>query len=180
MKQKTKKINFKKLDEKVIKELKKIDYHKIIYIFFLIFFLQSCTHWNNSKTMSILGGGAGGYSAYALGSNMVGGEYGIPIAIAGTLLGAFIGSEIGDNMDENSNSINVALDSNYGQSQTWYQPQTNTRETIIPKERFISKNNDECRKFDWEIEDSGSIKRGSGIACKNSNGDWETLGSTMM
>ena len=48
MKQKTKKINFKKLDEKVIKELKKIDYHKIIYIFFLIFFLQSCTHWNNS------------------------------------------------------------------------------------------------------------------------------------
>ena len=52
--------------------------------------------WNSTKTMSILGGGAGGYSAYALGSNMVGGEYGIPIAIAGTLLGAFIGSEIGD------------------------------------------------------------------------------------
>ena len=164
------------------KNKKELIMNKYFTIILVSIFSIGCSgqSWNSTKTMSILGGGAGGYSAYALGSNMVGGEYGIPIAIAGTLLGALIGSEIGDNMDENSNSINVALDSNYGQSQTWYQPQTNTRETIIPKERFISKNNDECRKFDWEIEDSGSIKRGSGIACKNSNGDWETLGSTMM
>ena len=110
MKQKTKKINFKKLDEKVIKELKKIDYHRIIYVFFLIFFLQSCTHWNNSKTMSILGAGTAGYSAYSMGSKMVGKEYGLPIALAGTLVGAFLGSEIGSNMDQNAQVINLSLD----------------------------------------------------------------------
>ena len=106
MKQKTKKINFKKLDEKVINELKKIDYHKIIYIFFLIFFLQSCTHWNNSKTMSILGAGTAGYSAYQMGSKMVGKEYRLPIALVCTLVGAFLGSEIGSNMDQNAQVIN--------------------------------------------------------------------------
>ena len=136
--------------------------------------------WNNTKTMSILGGGAGGYSAYALGSNMVGGEYGIPIAIAGTLLGAFIGSEIGDNMDENSNSINVALDSNYGQSQTWYQPQPTLEKQLFLRNGLFQKITMSVESLIEEIEDSGSIKRGSGIACKNSNGDWETLGSTMM
>ena len=112
--------------------------NKYFTIILVSIFSIGCSRqsWNSTKTMSILGGGAGGYSAYALGSNMVG-EYGIPIAIAGTLLGAFI-EKNWNNMDENR-PINVALDSNYGQSQTWYQPQTNTRETIIPKERFISK-----------------------------------------
>jgi surface antigen len=153
-----------------------------LYLIFILSLSTGCSNstWNSTKIMGILGGGAGGYSAYALGSEMVGSEYGIPIALAGTLLGAFIGSEIGDNLDENRSEINLALDNNINQSQTWYDPQDNKRETIIPKERFISKNNDECRKFNWEVEDSGSIKRGSGVACKNSNGDWETLGSTMM
>ena len=33
-----------------------------------------------------------------------------------------------------------------------------------------------CKKFNWELEDSGQIRRGSGIACQNSDGDWQVLG----
>ena len=29
-------------------------------------------------------------------------------------------------------------------------------------------------------EDGAEVKKGSGVACKNSNGEWETLGSSMM
>ena len=45
--------------------------NKYFTIILVSIFCIGCSgqSWNNSKTMSILGGGAGGYSAYALGSN---------------------------------------------------------------------------------------------------------------
>ena len=181
MKQKTKKINFKKLDEKVIKELKKIDYHKIIYVFFLIFFLQSCTHWNNSKTMSILGAGTAGYSAYSMGSKMVGKEYGLPIALAGTLVGAFLGSEIGSNMDQNAQVINLSLDElKIDESKLLTNTDESTSETLVTKSEFQLPNNTLCKKFEWTIEKNGEIVRCKGTACKNSDGDWVSLGNIMM
>ena len=181
MKQKTKKINFKKLDEKVIKKLKKIDYHKIIYIFFLIFFLQSCTHWNNSKTMSIFGAGTAGYSAYSMGSKIVGKEYGLPIALAGTLVGAFLGSEIGSNMDQNAQVINLSLDElKINESKLLTNTDESTSETLVTKNEFQLPNNTLCKKFEWTIEKNGEIVRGKGTACKNSDGDWVTLGNIMM
>ena len=176
MKQRIKKIDFKKLDEKVIKELKKIEYHKIIYIFFLIFFFQSCTQWNNSKTMSILGGGTGGYSAYSLGSKLVGAEYGLPITIAGTLVGAFLGSEIGSNMDQNTEFINLSLDElNINESKVVTNANKSTSETLVAKDEIQLSDNTLCKKFEWVIEKNGEILRGKGTACKNSNGDWVTL-----
>ena len=40
---------------------------------------------------------------------------------------------------DDSNSINVALNSNYGQSQTWYQPQTDTREQLFQRNGYFKK-----------------------------------------
>lgn len=36
------------------------------------------------------------------------------------------------------------------------------------------------KKFEWTIEKIGEIVRGKGTACKNSDGDWVTLGNIMM
>lgn len=50
-----------------------------LYLIFILSLSTGCSNstWNRAQTMGIFGGGAGGYSAYAIGYEMVGSEYGI-------------------------------------------------------------------------------------------------------
>ena len=37
-----------------------------------------------------------------------------------------------------------------------------------------------CTKFEFQFEEMGTIKRGSGVACKDGNKNWRMLGEEML
>ena len=53
---------------------------------------------------------------------------------------------------------------------------------ITPQEPINVPNlsNSECRKFEFTFEEMGTIKRGSGVACKDGNKNWRMLGEEML
>ena len=61
--------------------------------------------------------------------------------------------------------------------------QTNNQEILITPQQQVdvpNLSNNECRKFDFTFEEQGTVKRGSGIACKDANKNWRMLGSEML
>ena len=59
----------------------------------------------------------------------------------------------------------------------------NNKEILITPQQQVnvpSISSSECRKFEFTFEDQGTIKRGSGIACKDANKNWRMLGSEML
>ena len=177
---------FKERD-RVSKLFDKIDFHKIVYVFLFVFIVSSC-----SKKQLITGGtGAGvGLGSYAIfksfmGQSGTGGDMKTMIAITtiGTVMGALMGSEIADNIIEEDNNysqriMNSAFEDDL--RQVWRGQNQNI--LIEPQEPINVPNlsNSECRKFEFTFEEMGTIKRGSGIACKDGNKNWRMLGEEML
>ena len=150
--------------------------------------LLACSQ-SGKKNFLAYGTGAGtGMASYTLVKSWLGksGSGGnIPQVVAvttlGTLLGVFMGSEIADNLIQDEKIIvNESLNSD---EQTTWKKVEDEKEIvakITPTEKLTNDENQECKRFDWHIEDGAEVKKGSGIACKNTNGEWETLGSSMM
>ena len=183
---------FKERD-RVSKLFEKIDFHKIVYIFLLIFFVSSCSQ-SSKKNFITYGTGAGtGMATYTivkswLGKSGSGGNIPQVVAITtlGTLLGVFIGSEIGENLsDDEQQMINQSMESEEETTWTKVEDDNQMMAKVEPVEKTIIEDKDTkqsklCKKFNWELEDSGQIRRGSGIACQNSDGDWQVLGDRMI
>lgn len=159
------------------------------FVFSLIsMFVISCSQDGKKKFLAYGTGAGTGMATYTLVKSWMGksGSGGnIPQVVAvttiGTLLGVFMGSEIADNLIQDEKIIvNESLNSD---NQTTWKKIENEKEVvakITPTEKITNEKNQDCKRFDWHIEDGAEIKKGSGIACKNSNGQWETLGSSMM
>ena len=91
--------------EKVSRLFDKIDFHKIVYVFLIVFIVSSCSQNSKNKWLSYgtgVGTGMAGYSLTKsfLGQSGTGGNINQVIAITtlSTLLGVFMGSEIADNI----------------------------------------------------------------------------------
>ena len=188
----------KKLDRDFFKEREKVsklfnnNFHKIIYLFLLVFIVSSCSN-DNRKNLTMYGTGLGvGSASWALTKSFLGksGNGGnIPTVIAvttlGTILGTYWGSEIADNMFEDEQEVmNVSLNQN--QKSTWKLIDDNSNKEIVtkiePTEELISNSGQQrCKKFNFSMEESGYIKRGEGFACQNNQtGNWEMLGVELL
>ena len=156
-------------------------------ILFLTLFLFSC-----SKKQLITGGtGAGvGLGSYAIfksfmGQSGSGGDLKTMVAITtiGTVMGALMGSEIADNIIEKDNNysqriMNSAFEDDL--RQVW---RGQNQEILITPQQQVdvpSMSSSECRKFEFQFEEMGTIKRGSGVACKDGNKNWKMLGEEML
>lgn len=182
---------FKERD-KISKILDKIDFHKIIYVFLLVFVVSSCSQ-NSKKNWLTYGTGVGtGLAGYSLtksrlGKSGTGGNINQVIAITtlSTLLGVFMGSEIAENIYNNEQEImNVSLNRN--QKSTWKLVDDNSNKQIVteiePTEELTSNfGQQKCKKFNFSMEEGGFVKRGEGYACQNNKtGNWEMLGIELL
>ena len=178
--------------EKVSRLFDKIDFHKIVYMFLLVFIVSSCSQ-NSKKNWLTYGTGVGtGMAGYSLtksflGKSGTGGNINQVIAITtlSTLLGVFMGSEIADNIyQEEQEVLNVSMNKN---SQTTWSMinEKNNKEVITkiaPTEEITSNfGQQRCKKFNFSMEEGGFIKRGEGYACQNNKtGNWEMLGVELL
>ena len=165
---------------------------KKLFVLFLSLFLFSCSQ-NNKKNLLTYGTGAGtGMAGYSLAKSFLGqsGSGGninqvIAITTLSTLLGVFMGSEIADNLyEEEQEVLNVSLNRN--KKTTWSMiDEENNKEIITkiePTEELTSNfGKQQCKKFNFSMEEGGYIKRGEGYACLNpQSGNWEMLGVEML
>ena len=182
---------FKERD-KVSRLFDKIDFHKIVYVFLLVFTVSSCSQ-NSKKNWLTYGTGVGtGMAGYSLtksflGKSGTGGNINQVIAITtlSTLLGVFMGSEIADNIyQEEQEVLNVSMNRN--NQTTWSMiDEKNNKEVITkikPTEEITSNfGQQKCKKFNFSMEEGGFVKRGEGYACQNNKtGNWEMLGVEML
>lgn len=178
--------------EKVSRLFDKIDFHKIVYMFLLVFIVSSCSQ-NSKKNWLTYGTGVGtGMAGYSLtksflGKSGTGGNINQVIAITtlSTLLGVFMGSEIADNIyQEEQEVLNVSMNKN--SQTTWSMiDEKNNKEVITkiaPTEEITSNfGQQRCKKFNFSMEEGGFIKRGEGYACQNNKtGNWEMLGVELL
>tara|TARA_Y100001978_G_scaffold197590_1_gene208697 strand:- start:92 stop:682 length:591 start_codon:yes stop_codon:yes gene_type:complete len=178
--------------EKVSRLFDKIDFHKIVYVFLLVFIVSSCSQ-NSKKNWLTYGTGVGtGMAGYSLtksflGKSGTGGNINQVIAITtlSTLLGVFMGSEIADNIyQEEQEVLNVSMNKN--SQTTWSMiDEKNNKEVITkiaPTEEITSNfGQQRCKKFNFSMEEGGFIKRGEGYACQNNKtGNWEMLGVELL
>tara|TARA_B100000989_G_C19374266_1_gene398773 strand:- start:144 stop:644 length:501 start_codon:yes stop_codon:yes gene_type:complete len=165
---------------------------KKLSVLFLSLFLFSCSQ-NNKKNLLTYGTGAGtGMAGYSLAKSFLGqsGSGGninqvIAITTLSTLLGVFMGSEIADNLyEEEQEVLNVSLNRN--KKTTWSMVDEENNKEIItkiePTEELTSNfGKQQCKKFNFSMEEGGYIKRGEGYACLNpQSGNWEMLGVEML
>ena len=178
--------------EKVSRLFDKIDFHKIVYVFLLVFIVSSCSQ-NSKKNWLTYGTGVGtGMAGYSLtksflGKSGTGGNINQVIAITtlSTLLGVFMGSEIANNIyQEEQEVLNVSMNKN--SQTTWSMiDEKNNKEVITkiaPTEEITSNfGQQRCKKFNFSMEEGGFIKRGEGYACQNNKtGNWEMLGVELL
>ena len=165
---------------------------KKISVILLIILCTSCSQ-NNKKSLLTYGTGAGtGIAGYSLAKSFLGqsGSGGninqvIAITTLSTLLGVFMGSEIADNLyEEEQEVLNVSLNRN--KKTTWSMVDEENNKEIItkiePTEKLTSNfGKQQCKKFNFSMEEGGYIKRGEGYACLNpQSGNWEMLGVEML
>ena len=125
--------------EKVSRLFDKIDFHKIVYVFLLVFIVSSCSQ-NSKKNWLTYGTGVGtGHMRYSLtksflGQSGTGGNINQVIAITtlSTLLGVFMGSEIADNIyQEEQEVLNVSMNKN--SQTTWSMIDEKNNKEVITK-----------------------------------------------
>ncbi len=174
--------------EKISKLFDKSDFYKLVYVFLMVFIFSSCS----KKDIATYGTGAGvGMAGYSLSKSFLGqsGSGGnlnqvIAITTLSTLLGVFMGSEIAENMfDDEQEVLNVSMNRN--QQTTWSMIDNNNKEVITkikPTKEIISNfGRQQCKKFDFSMEEGGYIKRGQGYACQNNQtGNWQMLGVELL
>ena len=178
---------FKERD-RISKLFEKIDFHKIVYVFVLIFFVSSCTKKQMVTYGTGVGTGLGGYTIYKsfMGQSGTGGNLQTMVAVTtlSTLLGVFLGSQIADNMFDEEEVMNVSMNTN--NQTTWKLVDDNSKKEVItkiqPTETITSNfGRQNCKKFDFSMEEGGFIKRGQGYACQNpQTGSWEMLGTELL
>ena len=160
---------------------------KKLSILFLTLFLFSCTKKQLITSGIGTGTGLGSYAIFKsfMGQSGSGGDLKTMVAVTtiGTVVGALMGSEIADNIIEKDNNysqriMNSAFEDDL--RQVWRGQNQNI--LITPQEPINVPNlsNSECRKFEFTFEEMGTIKRGSGVACKDGNKNWRMLGEEML
>tara|TARA_E500000178_G_C16825186_1_gene663415 strand:+ start:284 stop:772 length:489 start_codon:yes stop_codon:yes gene_type:complete len=161
---------------------------KKLSILVLSFFLFSCSKKDMVTYGTGVGTGLSGYTIFKSFMGQSGTSGNLPVMISvttlSTLLGVYLGSEISDNMFDEKEVMNVSMNTN--NQTTWsLKDEKKNKEvitTITPTENITSNfGKQQCKKFDFSMEENGFIKRGQGYSCLNSQtGNWEMLGVEML
>ena len=146
-------------------------------------FLGACEGRPKTAMGGLIGGGALGAGAFLASKSIKGGKYTLPITVVSAGLGALIGSGIGDALDKTDQMHHLAttqfaletLPTN--QPKEWNNAETANSGVVIPKETFKKPSGQWCRKYDYHIMHDTKVSSGKGLACRDNNGKWESVGT---
>ena len=139
--------------------------------------LPACGPGNKQGTGTIVGAVAGGAAGAAIGGR----KNRIPGVAIGALAGGIIGNQIGRALDEEDRRIAAAAEyqaleyGQPGQPTPWDNPQTQHRGQIVPGKPY-QQSGQHCRPFTHTIYVGGEPQTARGTACRNPDGNWQTVG----
>lgn len=129
------------------------------------------TQQENTGIGAVTGAVAGGVAGGLLG----GGTGGV---VAGAVVGGLLGGLIGHSVDSSDNNkLNSAMNNNpTNKSTTWTNSKTGARYTIAPTSNMMTVNgNPNCRRYYSTAVMNGKKQKVSGIACRQSDGNWQVV-----
>lgn len=139
--------------------------------------LVGCSTNTQSENTGI--GAVTGAVAGGLAGSLIGGGTGKVVAVAaGAVAGALLGGYIGHSMDSSDTSrMNSAMNNNpTNKATTW--TNGNAKYTVAPTSNTMTVNgNPNCRRYYTTAIIDGKKQKMSGIACRQSDGNWHTINS---
>lgn len=141
--------------------------------------LAGCNQTNQQETIGTLFGAAlGGWVGSQIDNDGIGGAAAIA---TGTVVGGFVGGSIGRNMDE-VDRLRLAqaqqraiYNTQGGQPQQWYNPNTGNYGTVTANQPFQNANGQYCREFSQTIVVGGQTQDAYGRACQQPDGSWQIV-----
>lgn len=138
--------------------------------------ITGCQTPSKGTTGAVLGGVAGG----ALGSQVGHGRGKTIATIGGVLAGAALGGAIGGTMDKTDEMYaQKALENTpTNTSQSWRNPDTGNQYNVTPTKTYNNAAGQACRDYTTTAIIDGQEQVINGTACRQSDGTWQTTGST--
>ncbi len=149
---------------------------KPLLIVVLCVALTACAEGREGQTIGTVAGGALGA---VLGSQFGGGKGKIAAVAIGAIAGAWGGSELGKKLDEDDKvyaqrTAQDAMEYNKaGQTSTWRNPDSGNSGTVKPVQTYENAAGKDCRQFETSIFVDGEQEKGTGTACRQTDGTWQ-------
>ncbi len=139
-------------------------------------FATGCQGPTKSTTGAVLGGVAGG----ALGSQVGSGHGKTAATIGGVLVGAALGGAIGNTMDKTDEMYaqKTLSSTPAGATKGWRNADTGNSYKMTPTSTYKNSNGQDCRDYTTIAIIDGQEQTIDGTACRQSDGTWQTTGST--
>ena len=139
----------------------------------LSMFVAGCTGApGRDETVGLIGGAVGGF--------LIGTGIGGVAALAiGTAAGGLVGDRLGHALDERDRASARRAERRaviLGKRAAWYNPASDHRGTVRASGTFTDERGRTCRKFSHVIKIDGHDETGTGIGCRNQNGQWTLRG----
>ncbi len=101
-------------------------------------------------------------------------------AVAGTLAGGYFGNRLGSRFDDTARRAAATAERQAladNAPADWNDPQSGTSGRVRPLRSFTDAAGRECREYSQTVNISGQRQSDTGIACRQSDGNWSLVGS---
>ncbi|HEX9490282.1 MAG TPA: RT0821/Lpp0805 family surface protein [Stellaceae bacterium] len=101
-------------------------------------------------------------------------------AVAGTLAGGYFGNRLGSRFDDTARRAAATAERQAladNAPADWNDPQSGTSGRVRPLRSFTDAAGRECRQYSQTVNISGQRQSDTGIACRQSDGNWSLVGS---
>jgi surface antigen len=101
-------------------------------------------------------------------------------AVAGTLAGGYFGNRLGSRFDDTARQAAATAERQalvHNAPADWSDPQSGTSGRVRPLRSFTDAAGRECREYSQTVNIAGRRQSDTGIACRQSDGNWSLVGS---
>ena len=149
---------------------------KPLLVIALCLSLAACADKGPGETIGTV---AGGVLGAVLGSKFGSGTGKAAAVAIGAVAGAWGGSKLGQELDKADKvyaqrTAQDAMEYNKnGQTSTWRNPDTGNSGTVTPERTYENSTGKDCREFETSIYVEGEQEKGTGTACRETDGTWQ-------
>jgi surface antigen len=126
-------------------------------------------------------GTLGGAAAGGLLGSQVGSGKGKALAtLAGTLVGGYLGNRLGAKLDARDRQVAEEAERDAvveNRTTTWLNRETGDAGEVRPRRTYVDSDGRTCREYDHAVTIEGKQEIGTGVACRDENGNWTLVAS---